>query len=236
MADLIQEAEQFASVLADVVNGTVGRDVNFIVTPLDDPHEFAWVYPEGSSPNKPVLIPIVAGLDDGIAARLWLKVGFLVRLDDTGRHLAVDTSFFSLVIDSKSERPAIRMEYDRGRGSEPDDEEAGTHRRSAAHVQVHGSSDELSYVQGLRGAGKLRALKDFHIPVGGRRFRPTLEDFIEFLGMEDLIPLHPGWASVVARHRPGWLALQLRAAVRNDPETAIAQLTTMGYDVSRPAS
>jgi hypothetical protein len=173
-------------------------------------------------------------IDTSDPVRLWLKVGYLVRLDDSGEHLAVDTSFFSLVIDSKSQRPVIRVEYDRGRGSEPDDESGSQHRRSAAHVQVHGSSDELAYVQGPRGATKLRALKDFHIPVGGRRFRPTLEDFIDFLGTEELIPLHPGWFEVVSRHRRDWLELQLRAAVRHDPAVAVTQLRQMGYQVAEP--
>lgn len=128
----------------------------------------------------------------------------------------------------------IRVEYDRGRGNEPDAPEAGKHRRSAAHVQVHGSSDELAYVQGVRGTARLRPLKDFHIPVGGRRFRPSLEDFIEFLGSEELIPLHPGWSDVLVRHRRDWLTLQLQAAVRSDPAAAIAQLRSMGYEVIGP--
>ncbi|MAT05929.1 MAG: hypothetical protein CL424_12895 [Acidimicrobiaceae bacterium] len=233
MADLAEEAETFAAILTDVVNGTIATGVRFVVTPFEGPIELAWVFPQGSTPAKVALIPIVGGLADGQAPRLWLRTMFQVRLDDTEDHLAVHRSVFGLVIDEASGRPAIRVEYDRDQGNEPDDQTPATHRRSAAHVQIHGSSEELAYVQGLNGDGRLRGLEQFHIPVGGRRFRPSLEDFIEFLWAERLIPgLHDGWQDVLTRHRTNWLSLQLRAAVRNDPDTAIAQLETMGYTVT----
>ena len=128
---------------------------------------------------------------------------------------------------------AGKASHDRDRGNEPDDSTPGLHRRSAAHIQIHGSSEELAYIQGLQGNKTLRTLDKFHIPVGGRRFRPTLEDFIEFLWSERLIgPLHAGWQQVLALHRANWLDLQLRAAVRGDPITAIAQLEIIGYKVN----
>jgi hypothetical protein len=61
VSDLIAEGERFAEVLSEVVNGTVGRNVQFIVTPLEGPDDFAWVQPIGSSPGRPELVPIVAG-------------------------------------------------------------------------------------------------------------------------------------------------------------------------------
>lgn len=235
MANLIESAESFAAILTEVVNGTVSTDIRFVVTPFAGPPDLAWVYPEGSTPATVVLIPIVAGLPDGEPPRLWLRASFQVRLDDDRDHLAVQQSVFGLVIDEKTKRPAVRVEYDRDKGNEPDDTAPARHRRSAAHVQIHGSSEELAYVQGLNGDRQLRGLEKFHIPVGGRRFRPSIEDFIEFLWTERLIPgLHPGWQDVLSRHRAGWLALQLRAAVRNDPSAAVAQLEAMGYVVEPP--
>ena len=148
MANLIESAEAFASILTEVVNGTVSTGVRFVVTPFEGPPELAWVYPEGSTPANVSLIPIVAGLTDGEPPRLWLRTSFQVRLDDTGDHLAVQQSVFGLVIDEKTKRPAVRVEYDRDKGNEPDDNNPARHRRSAAHVQIHGSSEELEYVQG----------------------------------------------------------------------------------------
>jgi hypothetical protein len=78
-----------------------------------------------------------------------------------------------------------------------------------------------------------RSTHMLHIPVGGRRFRPSLEDFIESPAVHDLIVVHDGYRAVIARHRVDWLRLQLQAAVRNDPDAAIEQLHRMGYDVNQ---
>ncbi len=237
MANLTEAAEVFAEILTDVVNGTVSTGARFVVTPFDGPTELAWVYPEGSTPANVSLIPIVAGLAPDQPARLWLRTSFQVRLDDSREHLAVVRSVFALVIDQGSKRPAVRVEYDRDQGNEPDDAIPARHRRSAAHVQIHGSSEELAYVQGLNGSQPLRGLEKFHIPVGGRRFRPSLEDFVEFLWTERLVPgLHDGWQEVLTRHRSNWLTLQLRAAVRGDPATAARQLQSMGYTIAEPTA
>jgi hypothetical protein len=80
-----------------------------------------------------------------------------------------------------------------------------------------------------------RPLDKFHIPVGGRRYRPSLEDFIEFLHAERLLPtLREGWRELLAETRGDWLRRQLRAAVRNDPDSAAEQLTAMGWNVGPP--
>jgi hypothetical protein len=235
MTELLEAAEEFATTLTEVVNGTVTSNARYLVTPFDEPAEVAWVFPEGSTPARVALLPISAGLPAGAPRQLWLRASFQVRMDSAGDHLAVEQSVFALVIDERSKRPVVRMEYERGRGSEPDDTSLGRHRRNAAHVQIHGSSEPLAYIQGLHGHSELRDLSKFHVPVGGRRFRPSLEDFIEFLWSERLIPgLHEGWKDVIGKHRARWLNLQLRAAVRNDPASAINQLETMGYEVTPP--
>ncbi len=233
MVNLNSAAAAFAAILTAVVNGTVNRDARFVVTPLKDDPNLVWIFAEGSTPANRLDVPIVAGLKRGQPVRLWLGTSFQVCLNDSREHPSVQSSVFALVIGEKSKRPAVRVEYERGRGNEPDDATAGVHRRSAAHVQIHGSSEELAYIQGLQGGEPLRGLEKFHIPVGGRRFRPSLEDFIEFLWAERLIgPLHNGWQEVLAKHRSHWLDLQLQAAVRSDPITAIAQLEAMGYMLS----
>jgi hypothetical protein len=73
-----------------------------------------------------------------------------------------------------------------------------------------------------------RPLKDFHFPVGGRRFRPSLEDVIEFLVAERLASPRTGWESAVEEHRAKWEDRQLRAAVCRNPDVAIAQLREQG--------
>jgi hypothetical protein len=46
--------------------------------------------------------------------------------------------------------------------------------------------------------------------------------------------LNTGWRDVVREHRARWLAIQLKAAVRDDPETAAEQLMAMGYSTQPP--
>lgn len=230
---LIDKANEFAVTLTEVINGTVSNGIEFVVTPLEG-EEIAWIFPKDSSPSKLELIPIQVGGSTAENSRLWLNVWFKVKFDSDSQYLTVQQSLFSFVLDKQSERPAVRIEYDRDKGYEPDDRDQGIHRRGAAHVQIHGVSEEIAYIQGLNGTKKLRNLSKFHIPVGGRRFRPSLEDFIEFLRLEDLISeLHSGWQDVLIKHRAKWLEIQLRSAIRSDPDTAAEVLRTMGFLVSK---
>lgn len=59
-----------------------------------------------------------------------------------------------------------------------------------------------------------------HLPVDGRRFRPTLEDLIELLIVEQLVDARPGWKELVEQGRAGFQRIQLAAAVRSDRSTA----------------
>ena len=224
----------FADILTVVVNGTVTSGARFAVTPYGAKEQVAWVWPEGSTINRDVPIPITSSAelrDPG----LWLRAKYRVSRDKSGRHLQIETSVMGLCINATTLRCAVRIEYDRARGNEPDDTVPGQNRRPAAHVQIHGVSEELTYALTVAGQ-PLRRLDKFHIPVGGRRFRPSLEDFIEFLHMERLIPtLHPGWHGVISTNRDAYLRRQLLAAVNNDPEVVADELREMGYAVSPPA-
>lgn len=232
--DLLTAANGFCGTLASIVNGTMARGVDFDVMPVSD-LERAFVLPRGSSPGRPKPIPIVTGPQRDGEPRLWLSVSYLVGPDSRHEHLAVFSSFFSLVIDKETNHPTVRIEFERERGHEPGRSDTVRHKRPAAHVQIHGSSEPIAFVQGLNGDRRLRGLEKFHVPVGGRRYRPTLEDFIEFVHLEGLVPrLHEGWEDVVAHHRSEWFERQLRSAIRNDSRIAADQLTRMGYSVEGP--
>jgi hypothetical protein len=157
------------------------------------------------------------------SARLGLKVRYRVGVDQEGEHLQVETSVFGLCVSRASGFCPIRLEYDRGKTS-----------KQAAHVQVHGESAGLAYAFAQAGQ-PFRPLHKLHIPVGGRRFRPTLEDFIEFLAQEKLIPKPKrGWERVIAKTRGDWETRQSRAVVRRFPDAAVAQLRANGYIVQEP--
>jgi hypothetical protein len=82
-----------------------------------------------------------------------------------------------------------------------------------AHLQVNGASKPLAE---WSGTPNTRELSRLHLPVGGRRFRPALEDVIEFLITEKLAEPRAGWREVLDQRRREWERIQLKAAVRND--------------------
>ncbi len=73
-----------------------------------------------------------------------------------------------------------------------------------------------------------------HIPVGGTRYRPCLEDFLEMLLREFNFDACPGWEAAVRSGRRRWRLLQTRAVVRDSPDTAAAVLGSLGYTVVPP--
>lgn len=229
MSVLSDQAEHFAGILTQLVNHTVSNDVQFVVTMLEDENT-AWIAPHGTTQvTKPALVPLNA---DRAPPKLWLSVHYTTSLDDEGDHLSVETSKFGLCVDPLTRNSLLRVEYERGQGSEPDRVER--QRRPAAHVRIHGSSTQLGYAQALAGAS-YRSLERIHFPVGGRRFRPSLEDFIEFLEEEGLVPsVHADWKRHLSESRGDYLQRQLRAAVRRDAVNAADQLRSMGYAVNPP--
>jgi hypothetical protein len=61
------------------------------------------------------------------------------------------------------------------------------------HIQVHGLSEYLSYIHDWH-KKEMRRLQDYQFLVVGRRFRPTLDDFIEFIHNEKLVSwLYLNW-------------------------------------------
>lgn len=213
MSSLEDQAVAFAAVLTRLVNGTVSTGVVFRVTVLPD-RNTVWIAPDGSEGvTKPAQIPLLVDQREPV---LWLTAHFTARLDVAGDHLAIASSKFALCVDKTTGNSLLRIEYDRDRGREPDKD--ARHKRPAAHVQILGSSTQLGFAQALAGK-KYRPLEKIHFPVGGRRFRPSLEDFIEFLYYEGLLPgTHEGWRDVLQESRGDYLALQLRAAVRRFPD------------------
>lgn len=73
-----------------------------------------------------------------------------------------------------------------------------------------------------------RGLHMLHFPLGGARFRPCLEDLLEFVIREFGIDTVPGWEDVISVGRISWRHIQLVAAVRDDPDTARIALSELG--------
>jgi hypothetical protein len=143
--------------------------------------------------------------------RCWLHIGYELSLEATGRFLVVISSFFSVYADSDEASCLCHFDYERAKpGGYPE-----------AHVQVVGESPALAR---WPGQPTTRELSRLHLPVGGRRFRPIIEDAIEFLIVEKLAEPRDGWRAVLEAQREKWAHIQLKAAIRRDPQAAIEVL------------
>jgi hypothetical protein len=101
-------------------------------------------------------------------------------------------------------------------------------RYAPAHVQIHAESSALGYLIAFTGTKKPPKTQLLHVPVGGRRFRPSLEDVVEFAVNELAVEPKPGWQERVKEGRRRWFRLQVNAAIRDlvklDPKDAPQQL------------
>ena len=151
---------------------------------------------------------------------LYLYVAYTLDLDEQdGRFLTVTRSTYGLGTGETESN--IRYDYERRPSNEYPE----------AHLHVHGYSEALA---GLVKAGwGDRPSSRLHLPVGGRRFRPCLEDIIEFCIVEKLVePQRKNWKEVLDDHRDEFYRKQLKTVVRRDPQAAISVLRQKGFRVS----
>ncbi|KQB86597.1 hypothetical protein Clow_00805 [Corynebacterium lowii] len=143
-----------------------------------------------------------------------------------GDYLAVHSSQYALRVGSA---PIVRFEYDRDKSI----------AHPVAHIHFHGAGTWLSPAL-MRNKPKQNKearqgkIEGIHFPVGGHRFRPSLEDFLFFLLGECGFEGKTGWENVISRSRNEWMDIQLRAAVRDNPAVAVEKLRELGYGVVEP--
>lgn len=144
---------------------------------------------------------------------LYLLVTFQLSLDDSDQYLMVRSSVFALARDPEMTDELFHIDYER-------DKQDGY---SDAHLQVIGRSDAWDALLTETKTGKKpKSLGKLHLPTGGTRYRPTLEDLLEFLVYEEFCAPHDDekFESIVAESRAEFARKQLRAAIRRDLETA----------------
>lgn len=143
-------------------------------------------------------------------------------LDSTGTYLAVEQSVLKLTA-SIDRTPVLRYDYDRLARSKP-----------SSHIQVHAHRGAISHVLSQTGHPKPHALESLHFPTGGARFRPCLEDLLEFLIRDCKFAANEGWNEAVKKGRERWRRLQARSIVRAVPSEAADVLIELGYAVTPP--
>lgn len=223
-ATLNDKASEFADTLTELTRGVLGQDSpRFSALHMGDRIRVAPI----AADERILRIPISINGEP----RLSLKAQYLCCWDRAENFLATDQADLHLHYAGVAD-PLLRYEYVR-RSKEP----------PGAHLQVHAHRDELAYLIRLAHAGRPKAgmrrdrlprLSEMHLPVGGHRMRPALEDMLLFLKREFAIDTADGWKNVLHQHLRKWRTIQLKAAVRDAPEAAADVLRHLGYTVEPP--
>jgi hypothetical protein len=221
------KATEFADTLTELTRGVLGPDSPaFLARNLGGRVRVAPEASDGEVRRIPVRI-------DGEHC-LSLYVQYLCHWDGWDgpeRYLATEQADVHVFLEGVQE-PLLRYEYVRDCQNPP-----------GAHIQMHAHRDEMAYLLRLaerkdgRPAKALRRrrpprISEMHLPVGGHRLRPALEDVLLFMEREWAIDVEPGWRPLLERHLRDWRRTQLRAAVRDAHEDAAETLRKLGYEVT----
>lgn len=153
-----------------------------------------------------------------------LRVEFRCTHDTAGSYLAVQKSTFELL--SASDRvPLLRLDYDRG-----------AHTVPACHWNVHAERGAVSNLLGRTNPDHPGLVSKLHLPVGGPRMRPCLEDFIDMCAYEFRFDLRANATRALEDGRERWRRRQAATIVRDAPDEAVRVLTSLGYIVAAPRS
>lgn len=149
----------------------------------------------------------------------------LIRLvaDSADRYPAVDKSKFELRVDR---HPLLRLDFDRD-----------MHTAPGCHWNVHAERGTITSLLARNNPGHSGELCKLHLPVGGARMRPCLEDLLQLLVEEFRFDSVPGAIKAIQGGRVRWRRRQLAAMVRDDPEEAARVLEDeLQYEVTPPIS
>ena len=217
--DLKAQAREFAGELSDLLNHTVADGIR--LRSYMDRQGGAVIGYQASEKNP--LGDSVPLTTSQAPARLYLSILQTLELDDSGTFLTTSKSSYTL--EANSDKIPI-LTYDFVREPPNDFPEA--------HVHIHGESDVLRGMLQASGREKNKPA-DFHLPVGGRRFRPCLEDIIEFCILERLVTPRKGWKNALVTSRDKYHDQQFKAAVRRNLAAAAEVLKRHNWQVTEPA-
>ncbi|MFC6286805.1 hypothetical protein ACFP3Q_11380 [Nocardioides sp. GCM10027113] len=212
------EAQSFADRLSELFNGTVcnGPPIAAVAwTSKETGHRAVVGYGVGKQILSASPLPLA---NCRSKVPLYAVMSYTLVPDDYGEFAMVLSSTLGLCLDADGKQGLFHADYERNKG-------AGY---PEAHLQVYATSPSWESV--LQDSPDPRPLNKLHLPSGGRRYRPTAEDLIDFLVAERLVEPRAGWEAVVQRHRDDFEERQLRAAVRHRPEVARDALERYGQE------
>lgn len=219
---LEKQARRFAGDISDLLTKTVTDGIRVSALETAEGHG---IIGAGISRSRSTSLPIpISPTRRDAVVFLYLLHSY--EPDPEGVYLTMTQSTMSLYTspDMEDNQLIVGIDYARNPGNQ----------FPGAHLHVAGQRDDLDAVY-LGDERKTRKLRDLHFPVGGKRFRPSLEDLVEFMVTEEMVEPRPGWEQEVKKHRARWEAIQLKAAVRRNQEDAAAALREAGWDVTPPS-
>ena len=222
MAESLEnQARRFADDISDLLNKTVTDGIRVSALKTAKGHG---IIGAGISKKRSVSLPIPI-TPSGSAAVVYLYLLHSYEFDPEGVYLTMTQSTMSLYTSPalEDDQLVVGIDFARNPGN----------RFPGAHLHVAGQRDDLDAIY-LGDERKTRKLRDLHFPVGGKRFRPSLEDLVEFMITEEMVDPRPAWEQVVREHRARWEAIQVKAAVRRNQEDAAVALREAGWTVAPP--
>jgi hypothetical protein len=216
--DLPKQARAFAGELTATLNGTVTDGIRLSVM-MDAKGRAVIGYRLAKDDLHGKAIDLTV---TGSPARLRLRLHHTLVLDESNRHLTTDKSTYTLV--TADEDLAV-LTYDYVRDP--------PNKYPEAHLHIDGEARGLQQLLNLSDRAKNRPA-DLHLPVGGRRYRPSLEDLVEFCILEEMVTPRPDWRTALDASRDRFHTQQLRAAVRRKPDEAISVLREIGWTATTP--
>jgi len=219
-SDLEERSREFAGEIGDMIAATLGNHVQMVSVKFDERYV---VRPDGLL-KKDQRIPLhVQGqhLAD-------LAVAVFLQLDHAGEHLKAQRTDIA-VYSTLDRTPLVRLEYLSDMRKDP-----------VCHWQFHGERGAFSHLLSIAHAKNSRQvsqphdLSSVHLPVGGERFRPCLEDVLEMLIKDCGVDAVEGWQAALEDGRERWRMRQFRTTVRDLQQEAADVLEKYGWTVSPP--
>lgn len=217
---MLDQAQEFAARLERTIRSALPGDANIRANRNGD--KIIIRSDKEGLGNAPALMPLFA---KGEPVAYWSLYMFAAASRD-GKFLKVEQ--MRLAFRPKYEgRPIVRLDF----------EDQYT-RYPVSHWQMHAERGAMSFLLALtRGANKKNepvALEQLHLSNGGRRFRPGVEDFMQFLIEDCGFDAKSGWKQAVQDGREISRRFQIRTIARDFQAEVATVLRDLNWTVDPP--
>lgn len=223
-------ADEFANELNDLIKSVFpGTKSKFTALALDQNGTRVSVTTRSELKNVPLILNISRRRN---IPKIHALIEFHCHWSSERNFLSVHDSFMELRIADVS-NPLFRYEFAKNMQN----------NLPTSHLHIHAHRDEIAWlmIQGrtkrpkaLNKKRKMPILSSIHFPMGGERFRPSIEDFLEFSINEFGLSAKLGAQKALEAGRARWKRKQLHAAISDSPTEAAEALKNLGWNVIQP--